>query len=95
MTTHDQRNQKNQIKTIKTVQVRYFAVLKEERGLGEESVQTEAETILALYEELKTKYNFVLPASRVRVAVKDEFVDFDSPLEDQSEIILVPPVAGG
>jgi sulfur-carrier protein len=83
-------------KTVKrSVTVRYFAVLKEERGLAEETLDTAAETLLDLYEELKARYSFALPSSRLRVALKDEFVSFDTKVLDQAEIIFVPPVAGG
>jgi len=83
-------------KTVKrSVTVRYFALLKEERGLAEETLETAAETLLDLYEELKARYSFALPSSRLRVALKDEFVSFDTKVLDQAEIIFVPPVAGG
>ena len=82
--------------TVKrSVKVRYFAVLKEERGLGEETLDTEAETILDLYDELQARYGFGLPSSKIRVALKDEFVSFDTKIQDQADIIFVPPVAGG
>jgi len=79
----------------KSVKVRYFALLREERGLGEETINTQAETLLDLYEELKGKYGFALPSSQLRVALKDEFVSFDTKVQDRADIIFVPPVAGG
>ncbi len=79
----------------KSVKVRYFALLKEERGLAEETIETQAETLLDLYEELRARHGFALPASQLRVALKDEFVAFDARVADQADIILVPPVAGG
>ena len=44
------------------VRVRYFAVLRDQRGLGEESVATEASTAAELYEELARRHGFTLPA---------------------------------
>ncbi len=87
-------NSKNDT-AIKSVTVRYFALLKEERGLGQETIETTAETVLDLYEELRARWGFALEAGRLRVAIKDEFVGFETKLCDQAEIIFVPPVAGG
>jgi sulfur-carrier protein len=81
--------------SVKSVKVRYFALLREERGLAEETIETAAETLLDLYEELKARHAFALSADRLRVAVGDEFVAFDTSIKDNSEIIFVPPVAGG
>ena len=61
----------------KTVLVRYFAILREQRGLDEEQVATSASTAGELYEELARRHGFTLPASRLRVAVNDEFVALD------------------
>ncbi|MBU6450506.1 MAG: MoaD/ThiS family protein [Cyanobacteria bacterium REEB67] len=79
----------------KSLKVRYFALLREERGLAEETIETTAPTLRALYEELRGKHGFALPVERLRVAIKDDFVSFDTAIEDQCEIIFVPPVAGG
>jgi sulfur-carrier protein len=79
----------------RSVKVRYFALLREERGLGEETIDTSADTLLDLYQELQSTHGFALPASKLRVAIKDEFVSFDTKVEDQADIIFVPPVAGG
>jgi len=79
----------------KSVKVRYFALLREERGLAEETIETQAETLIDLYEELRARHGFALPASQLRVALKDEFVDFDTKIPNHADIILVPPVAGG
>jgi len=79
----------------RSVKVRYFALLKEERGLAEETIETRAESIADLYKELQARHKFALRAEQLRVAVGDDFVDFSSPLNDDDVIIFVPPVAGG
>ena len=84
-----------QSSSVKSVRVRYFALLKEERGLAEETVASGAATLLDLYLELKRLHNFALPAEQLRVAVDDTFVDFASPLHQGDVVIFVPPVAGG
>jgi molybdopterin converting factor subunit 1 len=79
----------------KTVLVRYFAVLREQRGLGEESVATDASTAAELYEELAKRHGFTLPANRLRVAINDEFEEWGVPVRDADSVAFLPPVAGG
>ena len=78
-----------------TLHVQYFAILREQRGLNEEKLTTSAATPTALYEELRARHHFTLPADRVRAAVNDEFVAADAPLRDGDRLVFIPPVAGG
>jgi len=57
-----------------TVHIQYFAILREQRGLGRESLVTAATTAAALYEELRARHGFSLPVDRVRAAINEEFV---------------------
>ena len=75
--------------------VQYFAILREQRGLSEEKLASAATTPTALYDELRARHGFTLPADRVRAAVNDEFVAADAPLRDGDRIVFIPPVAGG
>lgn len=78
-----------------TLHVQYFAILREQRGLNAEQLATSAATPQALYEELRARHHFTLPADRVRAAVNDEFVPSDAPLRDGDRVVFIPPVAGG
>jgi len=78
-----------------TITVQYFAILREQRGLTEEKLTTTAATPTALYEELRGRHKFTLPADRVRAAVNDEFVSASAPLRDGDRVVFIPPVAGG
>jgi len=80
---------------MKMVRVRYFALLREQRGLGEEQVATEAATAADLYEEIRKRHGFTLPAGRLRVAINDEFESWASAVRDGDAIVFLPPVAGG
>lgn len=77
------------------VQVQYFAILREQRGLREEVLATPAATPAALYEELRSRHAFTLPGDRVRAAVNDAFVPSDAPLREGDRVVFIPPVAGG
>ena len=75
--------------------VSYFAILREQRGAAQEELTTLAATPVALYEELRGRYRFTLPADRIRAAVNDAFVDSAVPLRDGDRVVFIPPVAGG
>jgi sulfur-carrier protein len=79
----------------KTVRVRYFAVLREQRGLDEERVATEAATAGELYEELRKRHRFTLPAERLRVAINDDLKAWATAVRDGDALVFIPPVAGG
>ena len=78
-----------------TVQIEYFAILREQRGLKEETLVTGAATPDALYEELRAKHGFTLPGDRVRAAVSGRFVAGSVELRDGDRVVFIPPVAGG
>ncbi len=78
-----------------TVQVQYYAALREDAGRSEEAVQTGAETVADLYEELDRRHDFSVPPDDLRVAVNDSFADWDTPLSSQDLVVFIPPVAGG
>lgn len=78
-----------------TLHIQYFAILREQRGLTQETLTTSAATPTALYEELRARHGFTLPADRVRAAVNDEFVPPTHALCDGDRLVFIPPVAGG
>jgi len=80
---------------MKTVQVQYFAILREQRGRSTETCATEATTAAELYAELKARHGFSLPAERLRVALNDEFAPWNAALHEGDALVFIPPVAGG
>lgn len=78
-----------------TVQVQYFAKLREETGQSAETVQTDAATVSDLYEQLDARHDFSVPPADLRVAVNDEFADWETPLDANDRVVFIPPVAGG
>lgn len=77
------------------VRVQYFAILREQAGRGSEALATAAATPAELYEELRGLRGLTLPRSLLRVAVNEEFCDWDRPLADGDHVVFIPPVAGG
>lgn len=75
--------------------VQYYALLREQAKRREESVTTQARNPAELYEELRTRHPFTLPASALRVAVNADFADWARPLATGDVVVFIPPVAGG
>ncbi len=76
------------------VRVQYFAILREHAGRSSEDVQLRGSTVRDLFAELDERYRFPRLAS-MRVAVNDEFCDWDARIEDGDSVVFIPPVAGG
>lgn len=79
----------------KTVHIQYFAVLREQRGRGEETLRTRAQTARELYGELQKQYPFRLSIDFLRVAVNEQFSDWSARLNSGDRVVFLPPVSGG
>ncbi len=73
----------------------YFAALRDDAGLSEESINTEAVTARDLYAELQTRFRWKLMPEDIMVAADDAYVDMDYTLQEGDKIVFIPPVAGG
>jgi len=80
---------------VRRVKVCYFAVLRELRGISEESLDTSAETVEQLYDELAVTHNFTLNKEIIKVAINDSFVPWNTTLNPDDTVVFIPPVAGG
>ncbi len=77
------------------LRVRYFALLREQAGRGDEQLQTRARTALELYRELQQRRGLALAPEFLRVAINDEFGDWRTSLAEGDTVAFLPPVAGG
>jgi molybdopterin synthase sulfur carrier subunit len=83
------------------VKVLYFAWLRQKVGAGEEDVAPPAavNTVAALVAWLKAKSPQHAAAfaniQAVRVAINQEFADWNAPIAEGDEIAFFPPVTGG
>ncbi len=75
--------------------IEYFALLREQRGLSEETLESEATTPSELYHHLKEEHDFSLEKKSLKVAVNEDFADWDAEIKDGDVIVFIPPVAGG
>jgi molybdopterin synthase sulfur carrier subunit len=79
---------------MKTLNIEYFAILREQAGTSSESVSSKADTTADLFAELSKKHGFS-SADNFKVAVNDEFSSWDAALSDGDRVVFIPPVAGG
>ncbi len=83
------------------MKILYFAWLRTRVGLGQEQVEPppEVNTVRGLVDWLKRRGPGHAAAlddlSAVRVAVNQEFADWDHPVAPDDEVALFPPVTGG
>lgn len=77
------------------IDISYFAILQDERGLSSETVETSAQNPADLYAEVKEAHSLSLTKCKLKVAVNDEFADWDDELKDGDKVVFIPPVAGG
>ena len=79
----------------KTVRVQYYAILREQAGRSDETLDTSASTPAELYAELRKRHPFQLTAEQLQVALNADFSDWQTPLKHGDTIVFIPPVAGG
>lgn len=79
----------------RTLRIQYYAILREQAGRNEETLDTTAATPAELYAELRQRHPFQLAASQLKVALNSEFSDWQTPLRHGDTVVFIPPVAGG
>ncbi|MDJ1016487.1 MAG: molybdopterin converting factor subunit 1 [Paracoccaceae bacterium] len=81
------------------IDVLYFAWLRERIGAPKERVETSAETVADLVEELKGRSEAHAMAfsdmKSVRVAVDQELTEMSTPIGGAREVAFFPPMTGG
>ena len=83
----------------KTVQLRYFASIREAVGTGSEAFSTDADTVGALRDELIARggahASSLARGKAVRMALNQTLSDESATLADGAEVAFFPPVTGG
>lgn len=84
---------------MNTLDVLYFAWLRERIGVPKERIETAAATVADLVEELRAMDDWHAAAfadmAAVRVAVDQELTGIDTPLKGAREVAFFPPMTGG
>jgi molybdopterin-guanine dinucleotide biosynthesis protein A len=79
----------------RTLRVQYYAILREQAGRSEETLDTTAATPAELYDELRKRHPFQLNPAQLKVALNSDFSDWNTPLRHGDTVVFIPPVAGG
>ena len=77
------------------LKIQYYALMREQAGRSEETLETSAATPGDLYTELAARYGFTLSREQLKVAVNSEFSDWSRRLAANDAVVFIPPVAGG
>ena len=77
------------------INVQYFALMREQAGRAQESVETQAVTPADLFAELSARHGFSLGQDQLKVAVNSEFGTWTQTLAAGDTVVFIPPVAGG
>ncbi len=85
----------DQTRTLKSIELKYFAQHRELTQKDTEVTQTESCTPAGLYEELKQRYQFPHKQKHLMVAINADFSPWDQLLQEGDEVVFIPPVAGG
>ena len=80
---------------MKTLTVRYFAMFREQAGVGEETLQLDVATARDVFEATRARHGSQEPGGHCKVAINDRMAEWDAPVEDGDTVLLFPPVAGG
>lgn len=79
----------------RSIEIEYYAILREQRGLRMERRETAATDAAGLYAELVAEYGFSLRVDQLKVAINDDFSTMETPLQAGDRVVFIPPVAGG
>jgi len=77
------------------LKIQYYALMREQAGRSEETLETSAATPADLYTELTARYGFTLSREQLKVAVNSEFSDWSRKLAANDAVVFIPPLAGG
>ncbi len=77
------------------IHVLYFAILREQAGMEKEIFVTDAANPSELYNQLKERFSFSMDPSKLKVAINEQFSDWQTPLSDGDTVAFLTPVAGG
>ena len=75
------------------IKILTFALTRTQLGFGEKDFECNAgETPRDIFRRLAPQFD---PGKFIRVAVNQEYADWDKPVGNATELALIPPVSGG
>ncbi len=80
---------------MKEITIHYYASLRDLRGCAQETLSTEAESALQLFDELQRDQKLPSNRSHLKLAINDEFQAWETSLRSGDRVAFLPPFAGG
>jgi len=77
------------------VRVRYFALFRDQAGCGAESIEWDGGTAAELFRMMTDLHPGLKTETAALVAINDEMRDWETPVNNDDEVLFFPPVAGG
>ena len=77
------------------ITVRFFAVFREAAGVESRTLDTGSANAKELFGEMARLFPGLAVEAAALVAINDEIVAWEQPIEDGDEVLFFPPVAGG
>lgn len=79
----------------KKINLIYFASVRQITNIDSEIIETSSNTPREFYQELALKYHFKFPENFLKVAINEDYSNFDDQINDGDTLVFIPPVAGG
>ena len=80
---------------MREIKISYFAMLKDQRGVSEETIGFDGSTAEELYSKLQKEHGLSFDVENLRVAVNDSFAPWQTELKSGDKVAFIPPVSGG
>lgn len=80
---------------MKEVTVRFFAAFRDAAGVERETLQSNAASVDALFDEMVRRHDGLEREAAALVAINDVMVPWNAAFADGDEVLFFPPVAGG
>lgn len=77
------------------IKILFFGKLKETWNTSKLPLETESRNIEDLYQELLSQVKETPHKASIKVAINDEFVEWDSEISTGDVIAFLPPASGG
>lgn len=80
---------------MKKLEILFFGKLKESWNTNKINIESNCNDIESLYTELLKQASDIPHKPSIKVAINDEFVNWNSSIKDNDTIAFLPPASGG